>query len=135
MYCSKGRRQSYKKNKGKCGTLCIYASVCMQQKPIACICQGENRVSGSSRELSINDYQTWAYHICRCWYLSSFSPSNDHSTPCANQVSFVQSRVYSTSSSDCVVCFSRKPLLGFSTWSTQILDDVPGYGGRHIQPW
>ncbi|KAI7870847.1 glycoside hydrolase superfamily [Spinellus fusiger] len=28
-----------------------------------------------------------------------------------------------------------KPMLGFSTWSTQILDDVPGYGGRQTKPW
>ncbi|KAI9022269.1 glycoside hydrolase superfamily [Phycomyces nitens] len=26
-------------------------------------------------------------------------------------------------------------MLGFSTWSTQILDDVPGYGGRIENPW
>lgn len=28
-----------------------------------------------------------------------------------------------------------RPILGFSTWSTQILDGIPGYGGRHDQPW
>ncbi|KAG2175581.1 hypothetical protein INT43_001228 [Umbelopsis isabellina] len=28
-----------------------------------------------------------------------------------------------------------KPILGFSTWSTQLLDKVSGYGGRHIKPW
>jgi len=28
-----------------------------------------------------------------------------------------------------------KPILGFSTWSTQLLDKVPGYGGKHIHPW
>lgn len=31
--------------------------------------------------------------------------------------------------------FARKPVLGFSTWSSQLLDDVPGYGGKHVNPW
>ncbi|ORZ20447.1 glycoside hydrolase superfamily [Absidia repens] len=31
--------------------------------------------------------------------------------------------------------WAKKPILGFSTWSTQILDGVPGYGGKHIKPW
>ncbi|KAG2206959.1 hypothetical protein INT47_008428 [Mucor saturninus] len=31
--------------------------------------------------------------------------------------------------------FARKPILGFSTWSTQLLDDAPGYGGKHVTPW
>ncbi|KAF7727329.1 hypothetical protein EC973_007638 [Apophysomyces ossiformis] len=31
--------------------------------------------------------------------------------------------------------WAKKPILGFSTWSTQILDSVPGYGGKHIHPW
>ncbi|KAI8883905.1 glycoside hydrolase family 27 protein [Backusella circina FSU 941] len=36
---------------------------------------------------------------------------------------------------DSVPEWARKPILGFSTWSTQILDDVPGYGGKNIEPW
>ncbi|KAI9276274.1 glycoside hydrolase superfamily [Sporodiniella umbellata] len=31
--------------------------------------------------------------------------------------------------------YAKKPLLGFSTWSTQLLDAVPGYGGKHLNPW
>lgn len=31
--------------------------------------------------------------------------------------------------------YAQRPLLGFSTWSSQLLDNVPGYGGKHIQPW
>jgi alpha-galactosidase len=31
--------------------------------------------------------------------------------------------------------YAKKPLLGFSTWSSQLLDDVPGYGGKHLNPW
>lgn len=31
--------------------------------------------------------------------------------------------------------WATKPVLGFSTWSTQILDDVPGYGGKVESPW
>ncbi|KAG0174746.1 hypothetical protein DFQ28_002388 [Apophysomyces sp. BC1034] len=39
------------------------------------------------------------------------------------------------SSNETIPEWARKPLLGFSTWSTQILDNVPGYGGKHIKPW
>ncbi|KAF7727294.1 hypothetical protein EC973_007810 [Apophysomyces ossiformis] len=31
--------------------------------------------------------------------------------------------------------WANKPLLGFSTWSTQLLHDIPGYGGTNIKPW
>ncbi|CEI89830.1 hypothetical protein RMCBS344292_04175 [Rhizopus microsporus] len=31
--------------------------------------------------------------------------------------------------------YAKKPVLGFSTWSSQLLDDVPGYGGKHLNPW
>ncbi|GAN11152.1 alpha-galactosidase [Mucor ambiguus] len=31
--------------------------------------------------------------------------------------------------------YARKPVLGFSTWSSQLLDDIPGYGGKHVNPW
>ncbi|CAO3601169.1 unnamed protein product [Absidia cylindrospora] len=34
-----------------------------------------------------------------------------------------------------VPTWAKKPLLGFSTWSTQLLDDVDGYGGKNISPW
>lgn len=31
--------------------------------------------------------------------------------------------------------WANKPLLGFSTWSTQLLHDIPGYGGTNVKPW
>ncbi|CAO3592847.1 unnamed protein product [Absidia cylindrospora] len=38
-------------------------------------------------------------------------------------------------SSEPVPSWATKPILGFSTWSTQILDNVSGYGGKHTDPW
>ncbi|KAI8096413.1 glycoside hydrolase superfamily [Halteromyces radiatus] len=38
-------------------------------------------------------------------------------------------------SSESVPEWAKKPILGFSTWSTQLLDNVAGYGGKNISPW